>query len=149
MSDYENNITGTHSFSEARLRDLAAEHDRVREQLQAERDTAREALARVRAELSGLRSDLQQALAVWAENNLDETDSSYAELSELMTDNGLEGLKRKFTVTVRVSYEFDVEVMAASEDEAQDEVDNDIYTHIDENLDAHSYDDIDFDVTEA
>jgi hypothetical protein len=92
---------------------------------------------------------LQQDLAEWAESNLVSDDDSYKELSELMVNNGLDGLTRQFTVLVQVTYSFEVEVEAASEDDARDEVDNDIHTHINDNLDTGYYDDVQFEVNEA
>lgn len=89
---------------------------------------------RIVDELSMLKRSLQQDLADWAENNLDSGDDSYKELSELMENNGLEGLKRQYIVTVRVTYEFEVEVEASSEDEAQSLVDDDIFTYANDNV---------------
>jgi hypothetical protein len=130
----------------------------------AERDTARierdEARARIAAHAAEvqsaqaayrlLKSSLQSDLAEWAESYIQPGDEDYKELSELMVNNGLEGLKRSFIVGVRVTYEFEVEVEAADEDEAQDEVDNNITTYAHEHVSLYdSPDDTDFEVNEA
>jgi hypothetical protein len=100
-------------------------------------------------ELKNLRDSLQTDLADWAENYLSPGDDDYKALSEVMTDNGLEGLKRTFNVTVEVTCRFDVEVEATDEDAARDEVDNNINKHIDNNLDTSYPDEVNLDVYEV
>lgn len=94
-------------------------------------------------------SSLQYDLKAFAESNLEAGDDAYQELSELMVNNGLEGLKRTFKVTVQVRYEFEVEVEATDENEARDEVDNELYTYIQDNVDYSDYSDYDIDAEEA
>lgn len=123
---------------EARLASIGGELDTAHEQ----RDNA---LTQLRYLKEGLQSDL----ADWAENNLDNTSDEYRELSEVMQSHGLAGLARDYDVTVRVTYEFTVTVVATDEDQAREEVDNDIYSHLSDNVDTTCYDDIDFEVSEA
>lgn len=113
--------------------------------IQAELNRTKALVASLRNVLDSLQSDL----ADWAESNLAAFECSYDELHELMQNNGLEGLKRKYTVTVHVNYTFEVEVEATSEDEARDLVDNDVYDYIRDNIDLSYYDDVDIEATEA
>ena len=99
--------------------------------------------------INTLKDGLQTDLSEWANNNLDDSEPYYRELSELMQSHGLDGLKRAFTVTATITYTFEVEVIATDEDAARDEVDNDIQTHIGENLDVYYYDEVDLEVNEA
>jgi hypothetical protein len=122
-----------------------------------ERDEARARIAafeaqtvRAQRELASLKSNLQAGLKDWAEANLDSSDGTYTDLHQLMVENGLEGLKREFEVTVRVTYEFTVTVEASDEDEARDEVDNNLTDHVRNNVSLwDSPDDYDIDVEEA
>lgn len=116
-------------------------------ELKAQLDAAKQQRAFAVSELAQLKQNLQRDLADWAEQNLTAGDDDYAELSELMVNNDLEGLKRKFAVTVRVTYEFVVEVEATDEDAAQDEVDNDIYSYASDNWDGMTGD-TEFEVSE-
>lgn len=119
------------------------------DQLTLERNKALADVDLLRNRIINLKASLQEGLSDWAENNLDSGSAAYGELSDLMIDNDLEGLKRSYTVKVRVTYEFEVEVEAANDDEARDEVDNDIYTHIHDNVTLDYYEDIDIEATEA
>lgn len=124
--------------------------DMLIDKLTIERDQLREQRDRMIQQLHKLKSSLQYDLKAWADNNLQPGDDDYKELSELMVENGLDGLKRSFTVSVRVTYEFEVEVDATDEDEARDEVDNNITTHVHENVSLYDTpDDYDLDVSEA
>lgn len=125
--------------------------------LQIERDQAKAREARTDTELESVRSayrllksSLQNDLKEWADQYIQPGDDDYKELSELMVNNGLEGLKRTFTVSVSVRYDFEVEVEATDEDEARDEVDNNITSYAQDYVYLNdSPDDIDIDVSEA
>ena len=118
-------------------------------ELQLQRNSATAELEALRSAHRRLISGLQQDLESWAEENLEVGDSNHQELSELMVNNGLEGLKRKFKVTVQVRFEFEVEVEASDEDAARDEVDNELYTYIQDNVDYSDYSDYDIEAEEA
>ena len=117
--------------------------------VQVELNRTKAELSLVRERLHTLKDGLQANLSEWANDNLDDSEPYYRELSEIMQNHGLEGLKRTFTVTARITYTFEVEVIAADEDAARDEVDNDIQTHIGEHLDVYYYDDVDLEVNEV
>jgi hypothetical protein len=117
--------------------------------VQAELNRTKAELQLVRERFHNLKENLQSDLSEWANDNLDDGEPHYQELSELMQNNGLEGLKRTFTVIATLTYTFEVEIKAADRDAARDEVDNDIQTHISENLDVYYYDDVDLEVREA
>lgn len=114
-----------------------------------QRDEARARIAAVEAQIRSLKASLQFDLKEWAEQNLEAGDSDYQELHDLMVSNDLEGLKRTFTVTVRVSYDFEVEVEATDEDAARDEVDDDIHQYASDYVDVSSPDDYEIEATEA
>lgn len=142
MTDF-NDITNL-TDSIANLREKVAE-------LQIERDAARNQRAAQTELFNKFKRSLQQDLAGFAADNLDPSDESYRDLHEVMVDNGLEGLKRNFTVTVRVTYEFEVEVEATDEQAAQDEVDNNITEHANNHVNPgwDSPYDLDIEVEEA
>lgn len=125
------------------------------ERARQERDFAQQAVTVVKDQLdqSGLalrlfKETTQEALSGFSDDHLFVGDTDYAALSDLMVELGLEGLKRSFTVTVRVTYEFDVDIEAASDDEARDIVDNDIYQYAQDNVDVGNPDDSEFEVNE-
>jgi hypothetical protein len=117
--------------------------------MQLELNRTKAALEVSQQTLRRVQESLQSDLVEWADNYLTAGDESHSELNELMQNNGLEGLTRKFTVTVHVNYTFEVEVEATSEDEARDLVDNDVYDYIRDNIDLSYYDDVDIEATEA
>lgn len=142
MSDFNTNLTDLNTTVES-LREKVAE-------LQIERDEARVRTARAESALTSVQRSLQEDLTEFANSYLQSGDEDYKELSELMVNNGLEGLKRTFEVTVRVTYEFTVEVEATDEDEARDEVDNDITSYAEDNVYlGDTPDEVDIEVTEA
>ena len=117
--------------------------------VQAELNRTKAELQLLRNRLNNLKEGLQSDLSEWANDNLDDSEPYYHELSDIMQKHDLEGLKRTFTVTATVTYTFEVEVTATDEDAARDEVDNDIQTYIGDNLDMYYYDDVDLEVREA
>ena len=117
--------------------------------VQVELNRTKAELQIVTQRLNALKDGLQSDLSEWANDNLDDSEYYYRELSEIMQNHGLEGLKRAFTVTATITYTLTVEVTATDEDAARDEVDNDIQTHIGENLDIYYYDNVDLEVNEA
>ena len=146
MSEY--NTWPTVSFTDA-------DRDELNAAIQAKETLALrvEQLTRQRDEVTASRrvlvTSLQGALEEFANSRLQVGDEDYKALSDLMVDNGLDGLKRTFTVTVRVSYDFEVEVEASDEDEARDEVDNNLYTYAQDYVDLSSPDDQDIEAQEA
>lgn len=130
----------------AKVEDLKGQVDG----LTGERDAAREARDRKSFDFTSLKSSLQSALVDFADANLDEDSSSYQDLHDLMVDNGLDGLKKTFAVTVRVTYEFTVEVEASNDDAASELVDNNLEEHIRNEVDLGYHDDYEItDVEEA
>lgn len=135
MTDFNTNLTDTIDALTAKVADLTNE----REEARLQRDRAVNTL-------SELKSSLQYDLKEWAEQYIVPGTDDYKELSELMVNNGLEGLKRSLSVTVRVTYEFEVEVESTDEDEARYEVDNNLSTYVGDNVslwDTPDYYDID------
>jgi hypothetical protein len=116
--------------------------------VQIELNKAKAALELSQNAIRNLRESLQTDLADWAESNLDSSDYSYKELSELMQENGLEGLKRTFTVNVKLEFSFEVEIEAKDEDEAKELVEADLDQHISDHLDVNYPDYTDFDVNQ-
>lgn len=146
ITDYANNYANERDEA---LATVATLREKIAE-LEIERDEARVKRDRYAAELLSLKQSIQGDLAEFANSYLQSGDEDYKELSELMVNNGLEGLKRTFTVTVRVSYDFEVEVEATDEDEARDEVDNNITTYAQDYVYlSDTPDDMDIEATEA
>ena len=140
MSDFNNNTAAPLADWEKELimgADPAARIQELSEalgQTQSKLSRLDTDFVHLRAANRDLRNNLQESLADWAQSYLQAGDDDYKALSELMVDNGLEGLKRTFNVTVRVTYEFEVEVEATDEDSARDDVDNDIQTHVNDHV---------------
>ena len=124
-------------------------NDTFENTMQLELNRTKAALEVSQQTLRRVQESLQSDLVEWADNYLTAGDSDYNDLNELMQNNGLEGLTRKFTVSVHVSYTFEVEVEATSEDEARDLVDNNVYDYISDNIELSYYDDVDIEATEA
>jgi len=113
--------------------------------VQAERDRLAARCDKLAGDLAGLKASLQASLFEWANANLDDpSDDSYRDLHEIMSDNGLEGLKRTYDVNVRVTFEFVVEVEATNEDAAYEDVDVNltdlIAEHVGTRMDPNDYD---------
>lgn len=88
--------------------------------------------------------EAQEALCEWGENNIDEG-GKRTEFSEMMEGLGLEGIKRNFTASVTISYVVEVEVEAASEDKAREEIDNNLSDYIYDKIDVSYYEDYNID----
>jgi hypothetical protein len=107
-------------------------------------------LENLRGAYRSLRSGMEDGLQQFAEDHLDSSDDSYQALSDLMVEHGMSGLKREFEVTVRATYEFTVYVTATDEDEARNEVDNDLTNHVHDNVSLYDTpDDYDIEVDNA
>lgn len=119
------------------------------ESLLKELEDTKVRLGAARLELRNLRDSLQDALSDWAATHMRGDESAYDDLSELLRDNGLEGLSRAYRVTVDVSWSFEVEVQATSPDAAQDDVEENLADHISENIDINYPDNVDLDVNMA
>lgn len=93
-------------------------------------------------DLRKFKSNVQETLHDWAESSgLDQDENSLREFNEMMEGLGLEGLKREFTVTVRVTYDVEITVEATSEENASYEVDNNLSDYIYDQIDVSYYDD--------
>lgn len=151
----ENNIETLKANADiARLQrsEVSAELGRVRTEL----GFAEQAVKILKDQLdqSGLalrlfKETTQEALSEFAGGYLINGDSNYCALNDLMVELELEGLKRSYTVTARVTYEFEVEVEATSDDEAIYVVDNDIYQYANDNVDIGNPDNSEFQVSES
>jgi len=95
-------------------------------------------------QFNAFKRDAQDALAEWAVTHLDDDDKR-KELSEVMEELGLEGIKRSFTAVVNVTYVVEVEVEATSEDNAREEIDNNLSDYIYDKIDISYYEDYNID----
>lgn len=96
------------------------------------------------AKLDGISS----AIRDWAESNLDEGGEAWQELSQLLTDAGLEGFVQTYKVSVSVTYTFDVEVDATSAEKAREEVEENLGDYASDHIDLDYVDSYDVDYVE-
>lgn len=101
-------------------------------------------------EFESFKRQAQEALSEWASDALDNNEKLLREFSEVMESVGLEGIKRKYVVSVSVTYTTEVEVEATSEEAARDEVDNNLSDYLYDAIDVSYYEDYNIDdVNEA
>jgi hypothetical protein len=101
-------------------------------------------------DLRTFRNNVQSTLREYAEQYLDDESAEWDELHDALTGLGLDGLKRTYNVTVRVTYDVEFEVEASSKDAARDIVENDTSSYVTENIDTYYWDDYEItDVNES
>lgn len=92
--------------------------------------------------LRTFKSNAQEALHNYAEESGITGDSDSTEaFNEMLESIGLEGLKKRYEVTISVTYNFQVEVEASSEDAASEEVDNNLGDYISDGIDISYWED--------
>jgi hypothetical protein len=92
--------------------------------------------------LRTFKSNAQGALHDYAEEHGITGDSDSTEaFNEMLESIGLEGLKKRYTVSISVTYNVDVEVEASSERTAEEEVENNLGDLISESIDTSYYED--------
>ena len=88
------------------------------------------------------KSNVQEALHNWAEQNIDLSDESkLSDFNEMMSDLDMEGLKQEYTVSITVTYSAEVTVEATSEENAREEVDNNLSDYLYDAIDVSYYED--------
>lgn len=88
------------------------------------------------------KSNVQEALHNWAEQNIDLSDESkVSDFNEMMSDLDMEGLKQEYTVSITVTYNVEVTVEGTSEENAREEVDNNLGDYLYDAIDVSYYED--------
>lgn len=132
----EPQVDGEHAMADPETRELAKAlgmHKKSSMMLRRRTDEAESALRKFKSEAHSVLSD-------WAEENIDDSSSQWESFSDTLESIGLDGLKRKYEVRVSVTYSLTVEVEAASEDAAGEEVDNNLSDYLND-IDLDYYED--------
>lgn len=100
----------------------------------------------IQSEFDVFKRNAQEQLAEWATSEL--SDEKTKEFSELLESIGLEGIKREYTAHVLVTYAVEFQVTASSEDDAREEVDNNLGDYIYDAIDVSYWEDYSIDNVE-
>lgn len=87
------------------------------------------------------KSEVRDAIVGFYDNHLD--DSKQDEVNDLLESLGLDGISSEYTVTGTVTYTFEVQVEATSEDDAREIVDQQFTSLVCDEIDTDYYDDYD------